>query len=136
MIRPRRDGVVIVLQRDRRFLVGQRAPHKPAPYYWTQISGKREPGESLEQTVVREAREEIGCTVEVSRSLQSLPSANGKFMLHYFAVEIIEGEPSICDDELLDLRWVTVAELIRLKPNFQEDLDLLTRLTEEAANGG
>ena len=34
------EGVIIVLQRGDRFLVGQRAEHKPAAGYWTQVSGK------------------------------------------------------------------------------------------------
>ncbi len=55
------DGVIIVLQRGERFLVGQRAAHKPAAGYWTKVSGKVEPGEAQPDTVAREAREELGC---------------------------------------------------------------------------
>ena len=127
----RRDGVVMVIRRGDRFLIGQRAAHKPAAGYWTQVSGKREPGETLEQTVVREAMEELGCQVRPLQKLQELPSANGKFLLHYWATEIIQGEPTICDDELLELRWLTVDELAELEPVFEEDLELLKRLTEE-----
>jgi 8-oxo-dGTP pyrophosphatase MutT (NUDIX family) len=136
MVDSRRDGVVIVLQRGERFLIGQRAAHKPAPGYWTQVSGKREPGETLEQTVVREAMEELGCLVRPVHKLQELPSANGKFLLHYWATEIVQGEPAICDDEIEELRWLTVAELAELAPVFQEDLDLLERLSTKDQNCG
>ena len=125
-----RDGVVIVLQREQRFLIGKRAAHKPAAGYWTQVSGKREPGESEEQTVVREAREELGCEVRALRKLQELPSANGEFQLHYWLAEIVEGEPAINDDELEELAWLTVQELAQRQPVFREDLELLGKLSE------
>ncbi len=131
-----RDGVIIVLQRGQRFLVGERAAHKPAPGYWTQVSGKVEPGESQPQTVVREAMEEIGCRVRPLELLQVLPSANGLFMLHYWRSELLEGEPSICNDELLQLRWVTVAELQLLQPIFQEDIDIFLQLLQEDTADG
>jgi 8-oxo-dGTP diphosphatase len=134
--RERRDGVVMVLQRGDRFLIGQRAAHKPAPGYWTQVSGKREPGETLQQTVVREAMEELGCRVEPVAKLQELPSANGKFLLHYWTIKLLEGEPSICNDENTELRWLTVEELAQLQPVFQEDIELLTRLTKEKNERG
>jgi 8-oxo-dGTP diphosphatase len=123
-----RDGVIIVLQRGQHFLVGKRAPHKPAPGYWTQLSGKVEPGESQRETVVREAMEEVGCEVLPVRKLQQGPSSNGEFMLHYWLAKIIEGEPRICDDELAALRWVTVAQLRDLSPIFQQDIDVMTDL--------
>jgi 8-oxo-dGTP pyrophosphatase MutT (NUDIX family) len=124
-------GVVIVLQRGNRFLVGCRASHKPAAGYWTQVSGKVEPGESEPEAVSREALEEIGCRVVAREKLQELPSRNGKYRLHYWRTEIIEGEPRICDDELTELRWVTVAELSRLKPVFEEDIALFRKILGE-----
>ncbi len=124
-----RDGVVLVLRRGDRFLIGQRAAHKPAAGYWTQVSGKREAGESLEQAVVREAREELGCEVLPLRKLQEGASRDGKFLLHYFAARVVEGEPKICNDELDALRWLTVGELARMRPVFDEDLELLARLS-------
>lgn len=130
------EGVVIVLQRETRFLVGQRAAHKPAGGYWTQVSGKLEPGESQQQTVVREAMEELGCVVRPLQKLQELPSANGKFLLHYWRAEIVEGEPAICDDENEELRWLTLAELRTLSPIFQQDVDLFESLLQEVDQGG
>ena len=127
----RREGVVIVLQREDRFLIGQRAAHKPAAGYWTQVSGKLEAGETQQQTVVREAMEELGCVVRPVKKLQELPSANGKFLLHYWRAEIIEGEPAICNDEIDELRWLTPAELKQLSPIFDEDVDLFTCILKE-----
>ena len=123
-----RHGVIIVLQRGERFLVGQRADHKPAAGYWTQVSGKLESGESEQEAVVREAMEELGCRVRPLEKLQELPSANGRYRLHYWRTEILEGEPSTCNDEINELRWVTVAELREMEPVFQEDIQLFQQL--------
>lgn len=130
------DGVIIVLQRGERFLVGQRAAHKPAAGYWTQVSGKVEPGEAQPDTVSREAREELGCEVRALEKLQQLPSHNGHYRLHYWRAEIISGEPSICNDELTALRWVTIEELRGLAPIFEEDIQLFEQLLEGGKTSG
>ncbi len=124
------DGVIIVLQRGERFLVGRRAAHKPAAGYWTQVSGKVEPGEAQADTVSREAREELGCEVRALEKLQQLPSHNGRYRLHYWRAEIVTGEPAICNDELTELRWVTVQELRGMAPVFEEDIALFEGLLE------
>ncbi|MEP5765723.1 MAG: NUDIX domain-containing protein [Halieaceae bacterium] len=131
-----REGVIIVLQRGERFLVGQRASHKPAAGYWTQVSGKIEPGESQSETVAREAMEELGCEITALEKLQQLPSNNGKYLLHYWRCEIVAGEPFINNDELDELRWVTTQELRGMSPVFEEDIELFTRLLEGEAEGG
>ena len=130
------EGVIIVLQRGDRFLVAQRAEHKPAAGYWTQVSGKVEPGEAQPETVAREAREELGCEVVAREKLQELPSHNGRYRLHYWRAEILAGEPSICNDELTALRWVTVEELRRLQPVFDEDIALFEALSRGGQAGG
>jgi 8-oxo-dGTP pyrophosphatase MutT (NUDIX family) len=130
------EGVIIVLQRGERFLVGQRAAHKPAAGYWTQVSGKLEPGESEQDAVVREAMEELGCRVQPIEKLQQLPSLNGRYLLHYWRTDILEGEPSICNDEIDELRWVTLEELRGMEPVFQEDIQLFHHLLQgERARG-
>ena len=130
------DGVIIVLQRGERFLVGRRAEHKPAPGYWTQVSGKVEPGESQPAAVAREAREELGCQVVALEKLQQLPSRNGQYQLHYWRSDIVAGEPRINNDENTDLRWVTLTELRALAPVFEEDVELLDRLLRRGGENG
>lgn len=131
-----RDGVIIVLQRGDAFLVGRRAGHKPAAGYWTQVSGKVEPGESQRDAVTREAMEELGCQVVAREKLQELPSHNGDYRLHYWRSELVKGEPRICNDELTELRWVTLQELRGLEPVFQEDIALFGRLLEGDGENG
>jgi hypothetical protein len=72
--------------------------------------------------------EEIGCVVLAREKLQELESRNGHYRLHYWLSELVEGEPQICNDELTDLRWVTLKELKSLEPVFEEDITLFGRL--------
>ena len=130
------DGVIIVLRRGDSFLVGRRAGHKPAAGYWTQVSGKVEPGESQADAVTREAMEELGCVVMAREKLQERSSRNGEYRLHYWRSELLEGEPRICNDELTELRWVTVQELRGLEPVFQEDIELFGRLLRGDGENG
>ncbi len=131
-----RDGVILVLPRGGRFLVGRRAAHKPAPGYWTQVSGKLEPGETEVEAIAREAREEIACVVRAVRKLRQGVSHNGEYRLHYWLCEIKQGEPRINNDELDELRWVTVQEHTRLEPIFQEDVEVVNALITTGESDG
>jgi 8-oxo-dGTP diphosphatase len=55
-----REAVVVVLRRARQVLVIQRGPEAIFPGYWAPLSGRIEEGESQEQAVVQEVKEEVG----------------------------------------------------------------------------
>ncbi|MFT3897822.1 MAG: NAD(+) diphosphatase [Thermomonas sp.] len=108
---PRTDPAVIVAITDRdgeRLLLGRQASW-PEHRYST-LAGFVEPGESLEQTIVREVREESGVRVLRSRYLASQPwPFPGSLMLGFVA----EAEPDapVAGDELEDARWFTREEV-------------------------
>lgn len=106
---PRTDPAVIVAITDgERLLLGRQAGW-PEHRYST-LAGFVEPGESLEQTIVREVREESGVRVLRSRYLASQPwPFPGSLMLGFVA----EAEPDVpqVDDELEDARWFTRGEV-------------------------
>jgi 8-oxo-dGTP diphosphatase len=57
--------VAAVIERaDRRLLIGQRRAHDTSPLKWEFPGGKVEPGESAEQALARELREELGGTLQ------------------------------------------------------------------------
>jgi 8-oxo-dGTP pyrophosphatase MutT (NUDIX family) len=123
-----KNAVMIILVRDDKYLLGKRSPWKEkAPGFWCPISGHVEPGESEEEAVRREAREEIGVCVEVIRKLTSLPTHDQKVMLHWWLVQLIEGEPRINNDENSELGWFTKKELGLLEPVFKEDIEILLK---------
>jgi NAD+ diphosphatase len=106
---PRTDPAVIVAITDgERLLLGRQAGW-PEHRYST-LAGFVEPGESLEQTIVREVREESAVRVLRSRYLASQPwPFPGSLMLGFVAEA--EPETPVAGDELEDVRWFTRAEV-------------------------
>ena len=97
-----------ILVREGALLLGRRAPTKRiCPEMWDVIGGHVEAGETFEQTLARELKEEIGVIPVASVSLGSIPFAHdGKdVVFHMFRVDRWEGEPSLANDENTELRW-------------------------------
>jgi NAD+ diphosphatase len=108
---PRTDPVVITLVHDRgaRVLLG-RQPTWPAGRYST-LAGFVEPGESLEEAVVREIGEEAGIRVSDVRYRSSQPWPFPASLMLGFEAAYAGGEAHPHDQELEDVRWVSRAEL-------------------------
>ncbi len=108
---PRTDPAVIVLLHDGgdRALLG-RQPTWPKGRYST-IAGFVEAGESAEQAVHREVREETGVLVDdvIYRASQPWPFPQS-LMLGYEA-RVVGGEVGAGDDELEEVRWFDRDEL-------------------------
>jgi NAD+ diphosphatase len=107
---PRTDPVVIMLVHDGdRAILGRQAHWPPGRY--SALAGFVEPGESLEEAVAREVREETGAHVDeiAYRSSQPWPFP-GSLMLGFVA-RWTSGEPAIGDGELEDVRWFTREEI-------------------------
>jgi NAD+ diphosphatase len=106
---PRTDPAVIVAITDgERLLLGRQASW-PTRRYST-LAGFVEPGESLEQTVVREVFEESGVRVRSSRYLASQPwPFPGSLMLGFMA-DAEPDEPR-ASDELEHVRWFSRDEV-------------------------
>lgn len=107
---PRIDPAIIVLVSDgERALLGRQAGW-PARRYST-IAGFVEPGESLEDAVVREVQEETGVTVGNVRYHSSQPwPFPSSIMLGFFATAAV-GSPVQVSGELEDARWFTRDEV-------------------------
>ena len=109
---PRVDPAVIVAVSDGERLLLGRQPGWP-PRRWSVVAGFVEPGETLEQTVVREVREETGVRVHAhtARYLASQPwPFPGSLMLGFIAEA--EADTPVANDELEDARWFRDTELV------------------------
>lgn len=80
--------VCALIERDGRVLLARRPDHKHLGGKWEFPGGKVEPGEAPAAALVREIREELGCTVEPVRSL---PPG-----VHHYAAASIVLIPFVC----------------------------------------
>jgi NAD+ diphosphatase len=103
---PRTDPVVIMLVTDGdRALLGRQAQW-PAGRY-SALAGFVEPGESLEEAVAREVREEAGVRVAGVRYRSSQPWPFPSSLMLGFSARWAGGEPAVRDAELEDVGWFT-----------------------------
>jgi len=127
---PRTDPVVIMLVHDGdRAILGRQAHWPPGRY--SALAGFVEPGESLEEAVAREVREETGARVDeiAYRSSQPWPFP-GSLMLGFIA-RWTSGEPVIGDGELEDVRWFTRAQIASGSVKLPPRQAIARRLIEE-----
>jgi 8-oxo-dGTP diphosphatase len=88
-------------------LLGRRAAHRSYPDCWDIIGGHVEPGETIEQALVREVEEEIGVTPVDFTRLTSLQAK--EIELHIYRVDAWSGgNPTLLGDEHVELRWFAV----------------------------
>jgi NAD+ diphosphatase len=120
---PRTDPVVIMLVTDDdRALLGRQARWPPGRY--SALAGFVEPGETLEEAVAREVREEAGVEVRGARYASSQPwPFPSSLMLGFFA-EYAGGEATPRDQELEDVRWFSRAELEGVRAGTVDGLGL------------
>ena len=107
---PRTDPVVIMLVTDGdRVLLGRQPAWPPRRY--SALAGFVEPGESLEEAVVREVREEAGVEVGPPAYVASQPWPFPSSLMVGFTAPYRSGEPRRADSELDDVRWFDHAEI-------------------------
>jgi 8-oxo-dGTP pyrophosphatase MutT (NUDIX family) len=109
-------GIVVSAQQDRLSLVvGMRRRGRDA-VTWTLPKGTPDPGETLEQTALREVTEETGLEVRIVESLSAIEyafvqdGARIRKTVHYFLMEPTGGDLSRHDAEFERVRWVPFDE--------------------------
>ena len=109
---PRTDPAIIVLVRSgERALLGRQPQWAPGQY--STLAGFVEPGESLEDAVAREVREETGVGVRAVRYHSSQPWPFPASLMVGFTATAASDEIRVDQDELEDARWFTREEVHR-----------------------
>ncbi|HWM94763.1 MAG TPA: NAD(+) diphosphatase [Thermoanaerobaculia bacterium] len=113
---PRISPAVIVLVEDEdgRVLLA-RSPHF-VPGVYSTLAGFVEPGESLEETVAREIREEVGVEVRDVRYFGSQPWPFPHSLMIGFTARYAGGEVRMDPAEIEDARWFTPDDLPLIPP--------------------
>ena len=105
------EVVAALIWQGDRFMACQRPAHKARGLQWEFVGGKVEPGETKEQALVRECREELAVTVEVGDVFMDVAHTYPDLTVHLtlFHASIAEGIPQKL--EHCDIRWITVEEI-------------------------
>lgn len=112
-----------------KFMICQRPAHKARGLLWEFVGGKVEPGETGEQALIRECREELAVTVSVGDVFMNVvheyPDITVNLILYH--ATIAQGIPQKLEHN--DIRWITPAEI----SNFDfcpADDEILKRIIE------
>jgi mutator protein MutT len=94
-----------------KFLICQRPAHKARGLLWEFVGGKMEKGETKEQTLVRECKEELAVTLEVGDVFMEVVHEYPDMIVNLtlFNATIADGMPQLIEHN--DLKWITCEEI-------------------------
>ncbi|MGZ3450245.1 MAG: NAD(+) diphosphatase [Polyangiales bacterium] len=115
VVYPRIAPAVIVLVRTGEQALLARGARFPLPFYST-LAGFSEVGESLEETLVREVREEVGVEIENVRYFGSQPWPYPHSLMIGFFADYAGGEIRPDGSEVIDARWFSADALPLVPP--------------------
>ena len=129
-MRPVTEVVAALIRDDGRFMICRRPAYKARGLLWEFVGGKVEPGETKEQALIRECREELDITLAVEDVFFDVVHEYPDLTVHLtlFHARIAEGEPRLL--EHVDLKWITPAEI----PQYEfcpADEEILERILSE-----
>lgn len=108
-------AVIMAVRRDEELLLVRRAG---STSFWSVLAGFVEPGETLEQAVVREVAEEAGIDVVDVRYEGSQPWPFPSQLMIGFTARYAGGELRVDETELAEARWFAPDELPTIPPPF------------------
>ena len=100
-----------LIWKNDKFMICQRPAHKGNGLLWEFVGGKAEPGETLQQALIRECREELDVTVSVDEKFIETEHQYPDIKVHLtvFRASIASGEPKLL--EHVDMRWISPDEI-------------------------
>ena len=123
--------MVLITDGKRRVLLARKAIWAADRY--SALAGFVEPGETLEDTVARETREEVGVEVQNIRYFGSQPWPFPHSLMIAFTAEYAGGELHPDGVEIEEARWFDVDELPKLPPSISISRRLIDTITAELA---
>ena len=110
-----------------KFLICQRPANKARALLWEFVGGKVEAGETKQQALIRECKEELNITLSVGDVFMQVeheyPDITVRLTL--FNASILSGEPQKLEHN--DIKWITTGEI----PNYNfcpADVEILQEL--------
>ena len=126
------EVVAALIWQGEKFMICQRPAHKARGLLWEFVGGKVELGETKEEALVRECREELDVLLSVGEVFMEVVHQYPDLTVHLtlFYATIAEGEPKMLEHN--DIQWITPNEI----PNYAfcpADEEILKKLRMEYA---
>ena len=108
------EVVAALIWNGNKFMICQRPAHKPRGLLWEFVGGKVEQGETKEQALIRECKEELNILLSVGDVFMDVVHEYPDLMVHLtlFNATIVDGEPQKLEHN--DIQWITPIEI----PNY------------------
>lgn len=108
------EVVAALIWDGNRFLICQRPEHKARGLLWEYVGGKVEEGETKEEALIRECREELGVTITVGDVFMDVVHEYPDITVHLtlFHAKITEGTIQLLEHNAV--AWITPDEI----PNY------------------
>ncbi|ARJ21866.1 DNA mismatch repair protein MutT [Bacillus mycoides] len=103
-------GAVIINEKNE-ILCALRSPTMSLPNYWEFPGGKINEGEEPKDALIREIKEELGCTITVGEKIEELEHEYENIIVHLttYKARIELGTPKAF--EHTELRWISTKKL-------------------------
>ena len=105
------EVVAALIWKNNKFMICQRPAHKARGLLWEFVGGKVEPGETKEQALIRECREELNVLLSVDAVFMEVIHEYPDITVHLtlFNATIAAGEPQKLEHN--DIQWITPREI-------------------------
>lgn len=114
----RETGVIFALIRDKKILMQQRDEHCPKfPLMWCLPGGGSEEGESREETLLREVKEEYDIDLELSQCTHFMDYNDGADNVYICKINSNQ-EPRLGEGKAM--KWMTIEEIEQLDLGFHQ----------------
>ena len=109
--KPFRHVVAALIWNENKFLICQRPVNKTRALQWEFVGGKTEEGETKEEALIRECREELDVTVSVGDIFYEVDHEYPDIFIHLtlFNCTIAEGKIKMLEHN--DIKWITPEEI-------------------------
>lgn len=107
-----KQSIAGILYADGKFLVGRRIAGGQMGGKWEFPGGKVEPGETLEQTLVREFREEFSLAAKPGEHITTVSFENNSGPVELYAYRVfLSLDEKVTLSEHTELAWATMDEI-------------------------
>ena len=128
------EVVAALIWDNNKFMICQRPANKARALLWEFVGGKVEQGETKEQALIRECREELAITLSVGDVFMDVVHEYPDLTVHLtlFNATIAEGKPQKLEHN--DIKWIVPSEI----QNYDfcpADEEMLKKIKDEQSKG-